>query len=288
MKRVIYTVALGHAKYGEMAMGLGQSLALLGDETPRVVYTDIERPDWARCFSQVVRPPVKRHSLEKLTALQFTDADQVLALDCDMLAFKRTGPIFDYFQGQSFGVQGGFTSTGSWHEGDVAATAAKYGVAEIPKFNGGLLYYDRSAEKLIADAFEMGRTYDEHGFERFKGGGVSEEVSVMLAMLKNPGQWHVAPDVMDFQSSAVGLVGKLHLDVLSNTCRFLCRRERVRFTEPYVFHAHYFSKFNLYWRELDKLANLAKYEDEHPARFMARSWKLRRSFEKRWLKWRGR
>jgi hypothetical protein len=288
MKRVIYTVALGQAKYGEMAMGLGRSLALLGDETPRVVYTDIERSDWGRCFDQVVRPDGKRHSLEKLTALRFTDADEVLALDCDMLAFKRTDPIFDYFAGTSFGVQGGYTACGTWHEGDVSATASKYGVDKIPKFNGGLLYYDRGAENLIADAFEVGRTYDQHGFERFKGGGVSEEVSVMLAMLQNPGGWLVAPDTMDFQSSAVGLVGKLHLDVISNTCRFLCYRERIRFTEPYIFHAHYFSKFQLYWKQLDKLASLAGYEDRHKPRHMARQWKLRRSFEKRWLKMRGR
>jgi len=64
------------------------------------------------------------------------------------------------------------------------------------------------------------------------------------------------PDATDFMSTGVGLIGPLRLDVRAGVCEYLCRRERVRYIRPYVFHASRYSNFLVYWRELARLRRL--------------------------------
>src|SRR5690348_12015565 len=92
-KRLIYVVATGKKRFAEMAMGLGRSLRLIGDGNPKAIVTDVEGYDWERYFDLVIKPSAKRSALDKLEALSTTDADQVLSLDADMLAFRKTDEI---------------------------------------------------------------------------------------------------------------------------------------------------------------------------------------------------
>jgi hypothetical protein len=113
-----------------------------------------------------------------------------------------------------------------------------------------------------------------------------DEPVIALAMAKS-GLGSLIPETMDFTNSATGLVGKLTLDVANNDCHFVARRNDLRFVRPYLFHASRYSKFAIYWRQLAYLEKMERYEKEHEFGYMSFSHKLRRSVERRLLKWTG-
>ncbi|MCB8933428.1 MAG: hypothetical protein M9921_00630 [Fimbriimonadaceae bacterium] len=265
MERAVFTVALGRPPFAEMAMGLGRSLSLAGDTTPRIVMTDIEGYDWGRYFDRVVPPPHERDGLEKLAALEYTEARHVLALDCDMLAFKRLDPIFEFCRGSALAVQGWMISSGTWHGIDIGPTLKDHGRDALPKFNGGMIYMERGpeCEAIVARSREIANGYDATGFARYRKGLASEEICLMLAMLDRPG-WTLVPEDRDFQNTASGLIGFPSIDIRKGRCRYLVRSNRVRRVEPILFHALSLRHFPVYWHQLDALKRLERYEDRHP------------------------
>jgi hypothetical protein len=285
MERLVLTVGRGKPKYAEMALGLGRSLSLIGDDMPRAVVTDLEGYNWSKHFEHVLKPDGARSALDKLFGLELTEAQAVLSIDSDGIAFRRLGPIFDYCRGKKFVVLGGFQSEGKWHGADVSQLCRQFEAEKIPLFNGGLIYYERCPEtiELIEEMKRVEREYDKSGFEQFRG-NASEEVCVMLAMLKT-GIGEVIPFETDFMNTGVGLIGKLTLDVMRNECHFVCRRHAVRFSRPYVFHASLFSNYRAYWKQLDKLAWLDAYEEKHPYGYITPWAKFKRSVERRYLKY---
>lgn len=285
MSRVVLTVGRGKPKYAEMALGLGRSLSLIGDDTPRAVITDLADFPWSRHFEHTISPPGPRSALDKLLGLEVTDASQVLAIDGDCLAFRRLGPIFDRCRGMDFAIIGHRQSEGTWHGADVAEVCRRLGVDSIPSFNGGMLYYERTpkAKELIDEMKRVEGDYAQSGFADFRG-NASEEVCILLAMIKT-GIGTIVPDESDFMNTGVGLIGDLTLDVMRNDCRFVCRRHAVRFVRPYVFHASRYSNFRAYWKQLDRLAWLDAYADRHPYGYISPFSKLKRSIERRYLKY---
>ncbi len=284
-KRIVFTVAVGKPKFAECALGLGRSLRLIGDRTRRVVVTDLPDYPWTRYFDDVLPPDERSDSvyLSKLTALNRTDADQVLFLDADCLAFKRLDPIFTACEGLGFAVQGRYVSAGNWY-GSVPQHLTNHSIAAMPQFNGGLIYYERSAEtsEFIKVVQAYGRQWDQLGFV-WDGMNVADEPCISLAMAKS-GFGTLLPDESDFTNSATGLVGKLRMDVRTGTCKFLCRRYELRLAEPYVFHASRYINFLVYWRQLDRLKALEAYEDKHGPGYMPPLHKLGRSIQRRIIK----
>jgi len=290
VKRAIFVVATGPHRYAEMALGLARSLQLVGDETPRIVLTDNSQVDWSRYFAQVVKPfddGTNSVYYAKLNALEATDADQVLFIDSDALAFKRLDPIFELCQGRHFAAVGRWETSGTWYEKSIEKVCQEQGIEALPRINTGVLYYERSsqAEEIIALARNLKHAYREIGFELLRR-KESDEPSIALAMAKT-GMGAVLPQGLNLNESGVGLIGKLHLDVLSGQCRYITGNPHVRLVEPYIFHAHYFSKLKVYWNELKKLEKLERYRIQHGPRYMSRGLRLRRSIEKRYLKLTG-
>jgi hypothetical protein len=288
MKRIVYAVAVGKPRFAEMAMGLGRSLKLIGDKTPRVIVTDIAGYDWARYFDQVLPPTGRRSSLDKLGALERTDADQVLALDVDMLAFKRLDPIFAYCEGKDFAVMGHPETEGSFHGTPVPEILKTHNLEWMPRFNGGLAYYERKSSftDLLAAMREAEANYESHGFEAFRG-GTSEEVCELMGMIQLGRFHHLIEPETQFQHSAAGLIGKLHLDIRKNECRYISRQRYAEYYEPYLFHAWRFKDFLIYWKQLDHLKAIERWEDRHGPMYMPRLMRLQRSIERRILKYRG-
>src|SRR5687767_2276455 len=186
MKRIVYTLAVGKPKFAEMAMGLGRSLSLIGDMNKRVVVTDQPRYDWKRYFDVVLEPsePIEWIFFSKLTAMERTDADQVLFIDGDSLAFKKLDPIFDYCAGKGFAVQGEMQAEGRWY-GDLAAHCRSNAVDALPRFNGGMIYYERVPESqaFIAKCYDYGRRAKDLGFQR-DDPLIPDEPCIALAMVK--------------------------------------------------------------------------------------------------------
>ncbi len=285
----MFTLAFGHPRFAEMAMGLGRSLKLIGDTTPRAVLTDIDGFPWERAFDIVIRRKVPPQDIwwSKLYAREETDAKRILFLDGDCLAFKRLDPIFEAFAGAPFGVQGVLKSEGEWYGPDISEVAAKAGVPGMVQFNGGLMYYEPGPEldRLVEEAKRISAEGERYGW-RLSRGVPADEVCLSLAMATTGLGRHV-PDESDFSNSAVGLVGPLRMDVMRRECNYICRRHNLQYVEPFVFHAHFYSKFLIYWKQLETLKRLEDYEQNHPFGYMAPTHKLRRSLEKRILKLRN-
>ncbi len=281
-------MAVGKPKFAECALGLGRSLRLIGDSTHRVVVTDLKDYPWEKSFDEVIEPkdPIEWIFFSKLTALDRTEADQVLFIDSDGLAFKRLDPIFDYCAGKGLVVAGRHVSQGDWY-GDVATHCRNHGVASLPQFNGGLIYYERTKEcqDFIETIYDYGKRAKELGFMR-DDPLIPDEPCIALAMAQT-GKGHLAPDEMDWSNSAMGLIGKLDMDVRTATCKYLCRRYGVRYVEPTIFHASRYMAFFVYWRQLSYLRKLEEYEQEHGFGYMSQSHKLSRSIQKRLLKLKG-
>jgi hypothetical protein len=286
MKRIVFTIAVGKPKFAECALGLGRSLKLIGDTTHRVVLTDLDDMPWEDCFDEVIpyTGDIKWIFFEKLTALDRTDADQILFIDSDSLVFRRLDPIFEAGNGNGFCVQGEWISSGDWY-GDVAETCRTRGVEAIGQFNGGMIYYERSEEvrSFFDKVDELGRQAKELGFQR-DDPLVPDEPCIGLALAET-GFGTLWPDNTDFQNSATGLIGKLDLDVMRNRCGFLCRRYGVRYVEPIIFHASRYINFLIYWKQLDRLQWLSEYEKKHGFGYMSPGHKLKRSIHKRLIKW---
>ena len=255
MRRLVFTVATGNSRYAEMALGLGRSLATIGDTTPRAILTDCDG-DWDRYFDRVIRPSGPRSALDHLSALELTDCDQVIAIDSDSLVFRPLDDIFDRLAGKPFVVQGDDHSEGIWHEASVTEVCRRFNRTSIPRFNGGFLYYERHPDTfhLFDEMRCVEAGYGHSGFGLFRG-HASEEVCILLGMLRT-GLGEVVPDTEDFMSTGVGLIGALRMDIRRAECQFLCRRGRVRHIRPYIFHASRYSNFIVYWRQIFRLRRM--------------------------------
>jgi hypothetical protein len=287
LKRVIFTVATGADKYGEMAMGLARSLSLIGDETPRAVVTNNKNFEWSRYFDHVVEPiddGTNSPYFAKFTALETTDADEILFIDADCLAFKKMDAVFDMCRGSGVALAGRWATDGIWYEKSIPDLCKALNVDRFPRFNTGVLYYERSeaGQKVVQETRAALKRYEEFGFEKLRG-KPSDEPCLAVAMATT-GIGKVLPLDIGLNESGVGLIGKLNLDVLTGTCKFVTGNPQVRLVEPYVFHAHYFAKLRVYWKELEKLKKLEEHRDRNGPRHMSRWIRLRRSFEKRYLK----
>ncbi|OJU64963.1 MAG: hypothetical protein BGO01_14735 [Armatimonadetes bacterium 55-13] len=289
MKRIIFTVATGHDRYAEMAMGLARSLQMIGDTTPRVVVTDNHGYDWSRYYSQVLAPSSNDVGVffEKYTALERTDADQVIFIDSDCLAFKRLDAVFDRCAGAAVAVQGRWETNGVWYEKGIEELLHEFNIQRIPRLNSGVVYYERSAQfsEVLEKTRELALEYPKLGMEVFRG-KVPDEPCLALG-LSITGHGEVLPLEMNLNESGVGLMGKLNLDVLTGTCKFVTGNPNVRLVEPFIFHAHYFSKLRVYWKELEKLKKLEVLRDRNGPRYMSRWLRLRRSVERRLLRLSG-
>ena len=96
------TVAVGERKFGDAAIGLGRSLSLIGDQTPRIVVTDLEGYPWHRYFDVVIEESEVGQDRDALHAK--SGADRLLILTPCALAFQRLGPVFDFFEGVGHGM----------------------------------------------------------------------------------------------------------------------------------------------------------------------------------------
>jgi hypothetical protein len=284
--RLVCTTAFGKPKYAEMALGLARSLIFIGDRTPRAIMTDIEGVDWERYFDVVIRKSIPPEEMywSRFFALEHTDFKHVLCIDSDCLAFKRLAPIFDAFQGAGYGVQGLMMNTGDWYDKDLGDLCREQGVKAIPKFNGGLMYIEPGDvfESVFAKAKENRDRFFELGFKT-KRVSVPDEPCFALAMAQL-GVGRTIHDSENFQNSGVGLVGKLRLNVLKNECRYVCRRYDLQYVEPYTWHAHYWAKFTIYWRELKRLEQIERFGDSVTVHYRQPFHSLKRSIQKRFIK----
>jgi|GEM_PF-4164130 len=107
--RAVITVALG-ADAAAQTLALGRSLKLIGDQTHRIVYTDVPDQPWAQCFHEVIVGRSEKELSGPLSGdalFRKVSVDELLILEPRTLAFKRLAAIFEYCRGKEACAGGG-------------------------------------------------------------------------------------------------------------------------------------------------------------------------------------
>jgi len=159
-----------------MAINLARSFKVWNDleEIAFYIATDSDFP-LPKDLSQIRLIRVPKGSLgagfsAKLRLDQLAPADQTLFVDADCLCLGDLDRVFDAFSGRPVSVVGGQISQGEWF-GDVASVCARFGVPNLPKFNGGIYYLEPGPK--AAAVYERARglepDYDTIGLVRLRG-----------------------------------------------------------------------------------------------------------------------
>ena len=186
--RAVLTIATGKWVYLNMAIALARSFLWWHRDSAIEFYiaTDIDEPlprDMDRITVLRFRPgELGKGFSMKLKLDELAPAAQTLFIDADCLCVGPLESVFDRFSGHQVSVVGGNISEGEWF-GDVATTRSHFGIAEMPKFNGGVYYIEPGAKatQMYARARELEKRYDELGLVRLRN-CPNEELLMSISM----------------------------------------------------------------------------------------------------------
>lgn len=186
--RAVLTIATGKWVYLNMAIALARSFMWWHRDSAIGFYiaTDITGPLPADMKGVTIlrfEPGELGHGFSmKLKLDQLAPAEQTLFIDADCLCVGPLGPVFDRFAGHAVSVVGSGISEGEWF-GDVGKTCAHFGVAQIPKFNGGVYYLERGERctRVYERARDLEQHYDALGLVRLRG-SPNEELLMAISM----------------------------------------------------------------------------------------------------------
>jgi hypothetical protein len=118
----------------------------------------------------------------KLQLDQLALTNQTLFIDADCLCVGSLDSVFNRFAGRPVAVLGGAISEGEWF-GDVGELLGKFGLKQMPKFNGGIYYLEKGAvsTSVYEKARELEKDYDALGLVRLRG-RPNDELLMALAM----------------------------------------------------------------------------------------------------------
>jgi hypothetical protein len=272
------TFATGHPRYATMAKALALSLELNFCDVPKVVVTDSDDMELRRLFDVVLAPPKGfDHWFIKLCGLECTGFDSILFIDGDSLAVGPIGPLLERLKGSDFAVQGTWLSDCEWY-GDMTATMRRRGIAAVPKFSGGFLYYERTdkAREVISRTMSLAADYDALGLERNRG-KVVDEVCIAIAMAES-GHGKAFPDSAQLSRTPYGLQTRVHLDVLRGECSFVKGGDPPRLVKPTIYHSGHAAWDLAYWREVRRLMmvgakRLGRTSEDRDLAVRGRHWK---------------
>lgn len=186
--RAVLTIATGRRAYIDMAINLARSFLLWNRDSGIDFYLATDSTD--------PMPPdldgihVMRHAPGELGA-GFTmklnmdtlgRADETLFIDADCLCMGPLAPVFDRFSGRPVSVVGEPVRTGEWF-GDIERTRGHFGLDAIPKFNGGVYFFEKSDEatRVYDHARALEPRYDELGLVRLRD-CPNEELLMSISM----------------------------------------------------------------------------------------------------------
>src|ERR1051326_2216400 len=212
MTNSVFTIATGSQVYLGCAINLARSFALHNDieATSFYIVTDLQ------CALPEDLSFVKTMALPR----EVPSGGLTPKLHLDLLAptekalFLRDGRfVFELFNGRQVSVVGAVVVDGEWCGTPAEQLCSRFGLAGVPRFNGGLYYLERGvvATKVYENARQLQSQYDALGFHRHRA-GLNEEPLLSLAMAI-----HSQPPLPDDGSILSGLESELkrtHIDVL--------------------------------------------------------------------------
>lgn len=185
----IFTIATGSQVYLRYALNLARSFALHNEIEKTAFYIVTDQ----RCvlpeglsFVRVTALPSEvagRGVTPKLYLDRLAPTERSLFLDADCLVFRDLQSVFDRFRSRAISVVGVAVSDGNWCGPEAATLCARFGIAAMPRFNGGLYYVERgaAATKVYDTARQLRSQFDALGFHRHRG-SVADEPLVSLGM----------------------------------------------------------------------------------------------------------
>ena len=256
--RGVITIATGKRRYIDMAIALARSLERHSPGLARAVVTDSDDPLLASLYEERIAVDPSRGAAnfgQRFHVDSYTPYDETLMIDADSLVVEDIGWTFDLFEDLPFGVIGRQLRSGFWY-GDVAEILSRIDRPELPQFNGGFYYFDRSerARRILETARELAERYDELGLPAWRGGMSDEPVFSMALSLHGI---RAVDDRGRVMRTPIGIRGWLHIDVLGGRCAFNKAGSRVRPAVAHfadVFAAQRDPRGAFYRREADKLS----------------------------------
>lgn len=237
-----------------MAKSLARSLMLHAPDLPRAVVTDSQDAELATLFHYTIahRPQYGSNLRQKMYLDQYSPFERTLFLDSDSLAVRSLDGVWNAFEGVPFGACGYHTlRAGDVDEFlDVDFMLNRFGLKGLPKFNGGVYYFDSSTEAaaLFATARDLLQRAAELKFSEIRGDGPNDEALYSVAMaihgltatdIPSGGMW-----------TPINKTGPLTVDILASQCAF----EKVgRVVTPDILHFAMFAESFPYLRECLKL-----------------------------------
>lgn len=254
--RGVITLAYGVAKYVEMAKTLARSLCLHSPGIARAIVTDrMDDRQLAELFDIVIplRDEYGSNVRQKLYLDHYSPFKATAFIDCDSIVVRDVQFIFDTFQGISFSVPGERYLVAGQSDPfvDVDRVLTHFNIARLPKFNGGLYYFERGDEphRLFRTAREILANSRALRFEDFRGDGPGDEPIVAVAMMLHDQQ--MFRDEGRMMQTPLGIVGALDIDVLAGTCVL---RKGARLVAPAILHfAGAWCEHPFYYREARRL-----------------------------------
>jgi hypothetical protein len=118
----------------------------------------------------------------KLHLDEISPVDKTLFIDADCLCYGSLEPVFDKFAEHSVSVIGDIISQGEFF-GDVARICEQFQVESLPRFVGGIYYFDNGeiSKKVFDTARSLEQKYDQIGLVRLRG-HANEEPLMAIAM----------------------------------------------------------------------------------------------------------
>jgi hypothetical protein len=263
--RGILTLAVGKAKYIEMAKSLARSLILHDPSLMRGIITDSRDPELGDLFTYRIdlRPEYGSGLRQKMFLDRYTPFEETLFIDSDSLAVHSLSAFWSAFKSVPFGVCGirALHADDTDDSIDVSFILNHFKLSSLPKFNGGAYYFKRTPE--AAAIFTTARDLLAHASElRFPNialnatngpyNGPTDEALYSVAMaihgltvtnMGRGGMWTTVDSATD-----------LALDVPNGICSFV---KRGRLVAPDILHVASFTDSLIYLRECFRLERLA-------------------------------
>jgi hypothetical protein len=257
--RGVLTLAFGKPLYIEMAKSLARSLILHDPKLKRAVVTDSDDPDLHQLFSVVIpyRPEYGNNVRQKMHLDLYSPFEETLFIDSDSLILRSLDSIWEAFRNVDFGATANQTTLSKGFKDeymDVDFILSKFGLEGIPKFNGGLYYFNSRSHAVSDTARSLLKDYVSLRFTEFRNDGPADEPLYQVAMaihglqstdMGKGGMW-----------TPIKAVGKIKLDIVNGVCQFtkiIGSPPTPRLVEPEVMHFATFTDSVMYRRECLKL-----------------------------------
>lgn len=221
LPRGILTLAYGAKRYVNMAKVLARSLTLFNNDIPRALVTDSTDPELKELYDILVplNPTFGTGVRQKLYLDYYSPFEETLFIDSDCIVVRPISELWSFFSEVPFGVAGTEIREGKWFM-DVRAVLDRFGLEVMPKFNGGLYYFDRSdtAKSVFDTARSLADQYSEIGIDTFRGNGPNDESVYALSL-----GLHKIASVRDngsYLHVPRPIQGPLVIDALNGVCTF--------------------------------------------------------------------